>query len=414
MNVAVLKESEGVSAPAPVAAAGTYEVALGYLRAFITMLVVLHHSVLAYLGNPVPAQFAGGDMAWRAFPVTDPAHPWALTGIISGFNDVYFMALMFLLSGLFVQQSIDKKGVVAFLRDRVLRLGIPFLFSAMIVTPIAYYFAYLQIGGAPGLANYWAAFQQIGYWPTGPAWFISLLLAFDVVAAAVFTVLPRWGHWIGRLNANAAQKPFRFFLLFVVLSFATYAPLAHLYGAQVWTYWGMFQFQSARPFNYFLYFVIGVGLGAYGIRRGLLAPDGNLAKRWWVWAFIATPIIFVVGLGLFLTILGTKDAATRQMLVEIGSVTFVLNCAIVSFMWLAVFTRFVKRANRLMDSLTANAYGIYIVHYAFVAGLQFALLPQNISGAGKAMIVTFGALVLSWMTAMILRRVPVASKLMGE
>jgi hypothetical protein len=30
------------------------------------------------------------------------------------------------------------------------------------------------------------------------------------------------------------------------------------------------------------------------------------------------------------------------------------------------------------------------------------------------MIVTFGALLLSWITAMVLRRIPVASKLMGE
>lgn len=394
--------------------AASYDVSLGYLRAFLTVLVVLHHSVLAYLGSPVPKQFAGGDMGWRAFPITDPAHPWALTGLISGFNDVYFMALMFLLSGLFVQQSIDKKGVAAFLRDRAIRLGIPFLFSALIVTPIAYYFSYIQIGGTPGLANYWAAFQQIGYWPTGPAWFISLLLAFDVVAASLFAVLPRWGHWVGRLNANAAQKPGRFFLLFVLLSFAAYAPLAHLYGAQIWTYWSIFQFQSARPLNYFLYFAFGVGLGAYGIRRGLLAFDGNLAKRWWLWAFIATPIIFVAGLALFLTILGTKDAATRQTLVEIGSVTFVLNCAIVSFMWLAVFTRFVKRANRVMDSLTANAYGIYIVHYAFVVGVQYVMLPANLPGSAKAMIVTATALLLSWITAAAMRRIPVVSKLMGE
>jgi hypothetical protein len=417
MNVAVLKESEGVSVSTPATAAGTgtYEVALGYLRAFVTVLVVLHHSVLAYSGFPASKTFIGGGMSWRAFPIVDAAHPWSLASIISGFNDVYFMALMFLLSGLFVQQSIEKKGVVAFLKDRVLRLGIPFLFSAFIVTPIAYYFAYLQLGGAPGLMNFWSTFQQVGYWPTGPAWFILMLLAFDVVVTLFYAIAPRWGHWVGKLNARAKERPGRFFLLFAVLSLIVYAPMSHISGDPgSWTYWGLFQFQTSRIFNYFLYFAFGIGTGAYGIKNGLLAPDGRLAQRWWLWMFVYLPLIFIAGIAVFLTILSTKDEATRKTIIDFASLTFTLNCGIASFAWLATFTRFVHRANRLMDSLSANAYGIYIVHYAFVAGLQFALLPQNIPGVGKAMIVTFGALLLSWMTAMILRRVPVASKLMGE
>ena len=127
-----------------------YDVSLGYLRAFVTFLVVLHHSLVGYIGVPVSHRFLGGAMMWRAAPVSDPGHTWSLAGPIVGLNDTYFMALMFLLSGLFVQQSVDRKGIGGFLRDRVLRLGIPFLFSALIVSQAAYYFAYLQNGGAPG------------------------------------------------------------------------------------------------------------------------------------------------------------------------------------------------------------------------------------------------------------------------
>src|SRR5215467_13007348 len=42
------------------------------------------------------------------------------------FNDTFFMALMFLLSGLFVWPSLERKGSARFLRDRTLRLGVPF------------------------------------------------------------------------------------------------------------------------------------------------------------------------------------------------------------------------------------------------------------------------------------------------
>jgi hypothetical protein len=83
----------------------------------------------------------------------DPLHPW-LAGIpiadnhrlvgfdlFGLFNDTFFMSLMFLLSGLFVWPSLARKGGARFLRDRVLRLGVPFGVMALLA-PIAYYAAY--------------------------------------------------------------------------------------------------------------------------------------------------------------------------------------------------------------------------------------------------------------------------------
>jgi len=37
-----------------------------------------------------------------------------------------------------------------------------------------------------------------------------------------------------------------------------------------------------------------------------------------------------------------------------------------------------EKANKIWDSLTANAYGIYLVHYAFVSWLQYALLKTTL------------------------------------
>jgi fucose 4-O-acetylase-like acetyltransferase len=70
------------------------------------------------------------------------------------------MALMFFVSGLFVWSSLIRKGNASFLRDRFKRLGIPFLFAAAIVAPLAYYPSYLMAGGR-GVADYvhdWLSF----------------------------------------------------------------------------------------------------------------------------------------------------------------------------------------------------------------------------------------------------------------
>jgi len=78
-------------------------VAIGYLRAFITVLVVAHHAALAYhpFAPPSPATLVAQPRWWQAFPVVD-SQRWSGFGWLVGFNDVFFMSLMFFLSGLFV------------------------------------------------------------------------------------------------------------------------------------------------------------------------------------------------------------------------------------------------------------------------------------------------------------------------
>ena len=122
------------------------------------------------------------------------------------------MSLMFFISGLFVWSSLRRKGAGTFARDRLIRLGIPFLVGAAIVAPIAYYPSYLQAGGH-GIRGYAHVWMSFGDWPTGPAWFIWLLLAFDLVAAAIFAVMPEFGNVVARLTSGARTRPLRFFIL---------------------------------------------------------------------------------------------------------------------------------------------------------------------------------------------------------
>jgi hypothetical protein len=104
---------------------------MGYLRAFVIVLVVTHHTALVYatFAPPVAPSFIASPRWWQAFPVVD-AQKWSGTSTIVGFNDTFFMSLMFVISGLFVWKSLQRKRINGFLRDRTLRLGIPFLGAA--------------------------------------------------------------------------------------------------------------------------------------------------------------------------------------------------------------------------------------------------------------------------------------------
>lgn len=64
--------------------------------------------------------------------------------------------------------------------------------------------------------------------------------------------------------------------------------------------------------------------------------------------------------------------------------------------WLAIALRFLNFRDRILDSLSANAYSIYLLHYVAVVWLQYALLAVALSAVAKGMIVFALALGASW------------------
>ncbi len=394
--------AEGVARP-------SHNLALGYLRGFLVVLVLAHHSVLAYIDGPPQARsLLAQPPYWRAFMVVDPHH-WAGFDLFIGFNDDFFMSLMFFLSGLFVWSSLKRKGNGSFVRDRVRRLGIPFLFAAAIVAPIAYYPSYLLTAGSHSVAGYVHDWLSFGDWPTGPAWFIWLLLAFDLCAAALYALMPNFGDAIGRLASNARLHPVRFFLLLFAASAAVFIPMLAIFGLG-WTSIGPFQFQTARLFHYAVYFLAGIGVGAYGIGRGLLASDGILARHWLRWT-IGMLVVFAVSVVFALTVI-SKGAAMSPILVKVvGGAVFALTCGAISFAMLALFVRFATRRRWIWDSLSDNEYGMYLIHYMFVSWLQLAILSSPLPAIAKGLLVFAGVLLLSWGASATIRRIPAVSRI---
>ena len=408
-----MTETKTASQTAPetssTAAPGKYNYAIGYLRAFIVALVVAHHTALGYLPALPPANRATlltKPQLWLITPVVDP-HRWALTSPFIAFNDTFFMSLMFFLSGLFFWHALQRKGVAKFLRDRLLRLGIPLLVAIGLFSPIAYYPSYLQTTAHTGIAEFCRQWLALGFFPTGPAWFVGVLLLFDAAAALLFTLRPAWATGIGSLTARVSQSPLLAYLALIAVSALVYIPMALVFTPFAWTGWGLVAFQTSRILHYFAYFLIAVGLGAAGIDRGLLAPNGKLAAHW-----LVTSIASLVTFAVFSAVgLNALKHVPSPALTAVTAAGFVLSCAAACFACLALFLRFMQARRPLWDSMAANSYGIYLVHYMFVSWLQYALLPASFPGFAKFPIAFVGALALSWIATATLRRIPAVARI---
>src|SRR3977135_1416239 len=155
------------------AKAKTRNFSIARTRTFLTLVVLIHHAVIpyTYFGHTDPRSWIGFDAVVLA-------------------TDSFFMAMFFLLSGLFVWPSLRHKSPGSFFRDRLLRLGLPFVIAAFTIIPAAYYALELQERhyalehqSNAGFVNFWWQMITVGPWPSGPLWFLWVLLSFDLTGS---------------------------------------------------------------------------------------------------------------------------------------------------------------------------------------------------------------------------------------
>lgn len=388
-----------------------------HLRAFLTLLVVAHHAVLAYhpYAPKVGSDWSAQPMMWRAFPVVDTAR-WPGIDLLVTFNDTFFMMLMFFVGGLYVARSVARRGAMGYVRERTLRLGVPFLVSCAVLAPLAYLPAYLQHGGEASLSAYFNAYAALSVWPAGPAWFLWVLLAFGTMSAIALRAFPRAFDALARLAGSLGEKPSRFALVFALACIAVYVPASHVFGGLSWAEWGPFTVQTARIGQYALYFLVGIAVGAYGIERGLLARDGRLAQRWKLWSNVA-PLFFVVFMATLIAVFATleKTGSVGDGLVAACNTAFAVTGVFTCLAVLAVFARFAPNwTGRTWASLDRNAFGIYLLHYAFASWIPYALLEAPLPGHAKGLITIVGAIGLSWIASAMLRRIPIVERVIGD
>jgi len=369
---------------------------LDYLRAAIIVLVVFLHAILAYptWGSFNPAHYVGSTA-----PIIDPQKTAAFD-LVPVLLNSFFMALMFFISGLFVWKSLAKKGAASFLKDRWKRLGIPYVLALAVIMPLAYYPSFLQTGVEENFLSYWCGWS----WISGPAWFLSTLLVFNLLAAIVFQIA---GHSRRAVPDALVTQPGAFFLALITLSALGLMPMLALFGPYTWLKWPPIVIgQASRPLFYAVYFFAGVAVGGRGLEATFLRCPGPLSRQWWVWLMAS----IIAGLLLVVTLASIKlDPSvpwTRPAGWWLRGCTTVLYSATMSMAVLALFLRFVQVRRGWADSLSDNAYGIYLVHYPFVVWSQYALLGSSMPAPTKALLVFGVSLGLSWGTSVVLRLIP--------
>jgi glucan biosynthesis protein C len=244
-----------------------------HLRVALATLVVLHHLAVVYAAN-------------TGFYYLEPAYEDKVARVVliffQLFNQAYFMGFFFLLAGYFTPGSFDRKGPRRFLKDRLLRLGIPLLVFMFVLNPIAWIGIYQMPVELTKITTPFTWRQYPRMIGAGPLWFVEMLLVFDIGYAMVRLAAQRRARQPAGDNAWPGYRAIGVFILGLALAgylIRIVLPLGKpLYGFPTLAYFP----------QYLSFFVLGI----LGTRRNWLKTvPGSMGKAGFAAALGATVLL---------------------------------------------------------------------------------------------------------------------------
>ncbi len=378
---------------------------IDYLRSALTVLVVAHHSSLAYTTF---AYFDTKTYINSTNPIVDNSR-WIGMDVFENFNDIFFMSLMFFISGLFVYRGLIKKGRQTFLVDRIKRLGIPFIIGVSILIPIAYLPSFYLNNHSFDLSLFIKDFLQNQQWPVGPPWFIWILLFFNCLAATIPT---KFYTSISKATSQLTKNPARFFIVIFIFVSLSFIPISIWVGQYKWTGLGPFDFQVNRLLLYFIFFIFGTCVGSGNWEIYFFTNNKFLNKSWQFWLILC--LFFYLLVELFTYNVWDIVRAGRlgvNLAWVMFDLLFVASCIFSSFLFLSIFKQNIHKQYNLWTNLSANAFGIYLIHYIFITWLQFALLNVLLPVFIKFLIVFSVTLLVSWIIINFVRKFKIINQI---
>jgi surface polysaccharide O-acyltransferase-like enzyme len=364
------------------------------LRILLIIMLVLHHLAITY----------GHSGMWYYLDGLPDDITVLIATLFTAVNQAFFLAFFFMISGYFTPGSYDRKGPWPFLKDRLLRLGIPLLFYIVIIDPLIVYAVASSVRGIQVsfwkfLGQYYGNYRGLG---TGPLWFIEALLIFAIIYAL-------W-RLLARPSVTPAQRDGKppsnlaiaiFALLLGVITFVV----------RLWLPIGWeFELLSLQ-FPYFPQYIalFVVGIIAYRLNWFLGIPTAT-GKVWLgiaiIFILVVLPILFVLG--------GALEGNTDPFLGGVHWQAFALAiweqfvCMGMVIGLLVLFREKLNHQGKLAKDMAASAYTVFIIHAPVIVFLALALRDISLYPLLKFVLVAPIAIALCFVLAHYIRKLPLA------
>ncbi len=329
----------------------------------------------------------------------------AILGPFFTVNASFFMGLFFLLSGYFLPGAYDRKGAGAFLRDRLLRLGVPLLITALMFAPLGYFAEDRQLTFFQYFFQVYLGDRQF---EIAHLWFVAHLLVYALGYALWRLVAARRAP---RVDRGEGRVPGHRAILGYALALALASFVVRIeYPIDRWELaFGLVPAEYAHWPQYFSLFLLGILAYRRDWLRRIPAATG---LRWLGVGLVAA--------GLRYALLPARELGLPQLLAG-GGLSWQ---SLVRSSWEALLCvglcvglpvllreRFARQGD-LPRWLAPNAYAAYVIHIWPIVALQAALASIAIEPFSKFAIVTLVGVPLCFLLGALLRKLPYVSRVL--
>jgi glucan biosynthesis protein C len=356
------------------------------LRTLLIILVLLDHLAITY-GSPF------GSWYYHEGQVGFPAA--AVYGTFQGIAQAFFMGLLFFLAGYFTVPSFDRKGPKQFLKDRLIRLGIPIVVFAIFVQPVVEY-AIASFQGFKGtFLSYVLRYLPFGL---GPLWFVMALLLFA------------GGYVIWRLFSSRLPKVYPFpakrviFASGLLIGAITFA--VRIVFPEGWAV-PVLAFQLAFFPQYVAFFIFGLIAFRSNWIMSLPKETGWYWGRIAMWLLLVAMVIFVDSELTGASFLGGLTWQTAAY--ALWEQVFAIAISIALVVW---FRERQNNQSRLLKALSDNSYTAYIIQTPVLVFLALSLQSIQLPLILKFAIVSPIGISLCFAFAYLIRKIPKADRVL--
>jgi peptidoglycan/LPS O-acetylase OafA/YrhL len=385
--------SSATRPPASIAMTEQRNAGLDALRAAIVLLVVFHHTAITY----------GANGLWYYREVMPDGSPGSkLLTLMCSVDQAFFMGLLFLLAGYFLPGSLARHGALGYVKERLVRLGIPILVFGFVIG-LATIALGLTAKGIPFTTTLLARWSY-GTFAVGPLWFAVALLIFTAGFLA-------WRS-LARPPGSEADTP-------QPCSFPSNAMLAI---AALAIGAAAFALRLAWPvgttpaldlqLGYFASYVVLFAAGCIGARGQWLSHVPSRQRRLWMIVAtiaIAASAVQILGVSTGGTVVYTGTAsASPPGGWNVHAATYALWEPLVAWgVILGLVHLFEQRFVALgpaWSALARRSYAIYVIHPPVVVGVALAWRDVSAPHLAKFTITgTLATLACFWIAGLLLR-----------
>lgn len=369
---------------------------LDAVRAFALLLGVIFHASLSFM--PVPIGWAVMDVS------TSPA-----VAVFALISHSFRMPLFFLIAGYFGRMTCHRNGARAFLRNRAVRLGLPFVSAWWILWPLivsGWIMGAQRMQGDVGVwASLKAGFSAFADFPKGlyvqtHLWFLYYLMLMTLITLGVRAVLGASFPLKQAVDAFASRfvvclaKPFGVLLV----ALPTAGALWFMHG------WGMDTPDKSLVPNLPVLLVYG---GFFQLGWALHRQPHVFDQ--WIRPGRIRCVLLVIAMGATLAISrfqGDPSNPHLSLYRLVFAVNYALMMASLVFITIGLFRRWMSRYRPAVRYIADASYWIYLIHLPIVVWFQVAVANWPLHWSVKWGVVSAASIGLCLLTYALYRHFP--------